>query len=50
MLEQLLTDLAYMVACWGCGIFTGLGIGAALGRDQMNRLWHKDLLDDGEAT
>ncbi len=46
MIEQLLNDLAYMVACWGCGIFTGLGIGAAMGRDQVNRMWRKELMDD----
>jgi len=46
MLEELLIDLAYMAACWGCGLGTGLGIGAAMGRDQMNRVWHKDLMED----
>ena len=46
MIEQLLSDLAYMAACWGCGIFTGLGIGAAMGRDQVNRMLHKEFMDD----
>ena len=45
-MEAILTDLAYMLACWGCGIFTGLGIGAALGRDQMNRYWHKEFMEE----
>ncbi len=50
MLEQLLTDLGYMAACWACGIFTGLGIGAAMGRDQVNRMWHKERFTDEESA
>ena len=36
----------WMAACWACGIFTGLGIGAAMGRDQMNRWWRNELFED----
>ena len=36
-MEAIFTDLAYMVACWGCGIFTGLGLGCAMGVDRYAR-------------
>ena len=43
---ELFEPLMWMAACWACGIFTGLGIGAAVGRDQMNRWWHNELFED----
>ena len=43
---ELMEPLMWMVACWACGIFTGLGIGAAMGRDQVNRQWHIELFED----
>ena len=45
-LFELIEPLMWMAACWACGIMTGLGIGAAMGRDQMNRYWHKELMED----
>jgi len=43
---ELIEPLMWMAACWACGIFTGLGIGAAMGRDQMNRKWHNELFEE----
>ena len=43
---ELMEPLMWMAACWACGIMTGLGIGASMGRDQMNRYWHKELMEE----
>ncbi len=43
---ELFEPLMWMAACWACGILTGLGIGAAMGRDQINRKWHNELFED----
>ena len=43
---ELFEPLMWMAACWACGIFTGLGIGTAMGRDQVNRQWHNELFED----
>ena len=43
---ELFEPLMWMAACWACGIFTGMGIGACIGRDQINRKWHNELFED----
>ena len=43
---ELFEPLMWMAACWACGILTGLGIGAAMGRDQINRKCHNELFED----
>ena len=43
---ELMEPLMWMAACWACGIFTGMGIGASLARDQMDRKWRVDLFED----
>ena len=42
---ELFEPLMWMAACWACGIFTGMGIGAAMGRDQMDRQWRGEVMD-----
>jgi len=39
---ELMTPLFWMCACWACGIFTGLGLGAAMGREQMARVMREE--------
>ena len=41
---ELFEPLMWMAACWACGIVTGLGIGAAMGRDQMDRQWRSEVM------
>jgi hypothetical protein len=43
---ELFEPLMWMAACWTCGILTGLGVGAAMGRDQMDRAWRADFFED----
>tara|TARA_R110000824_G_scaffold140194_3_gene305929 strand:+ start:555 stop:698 length:144 start_codon:yes stop_codon:yes gene_type:complete len=43
---ELFEPLMWMAACWTCGIFTGLGLGAAIGRDQMDRHRRSELFED----
>ena len=43
---ELMEPLMWMAACWACGILTGLGIGAAMGRDQMDRHWRNEPFED----
>ena len=42
---ELFEPLMWMAACWACGIMTGLGTGAAMGRDQMDRHWRSEVMD-----
>jgi hypothetical protein len=43
---ELMEPLMWMAACWACGILTGLGIGAAIGRAEMDRAWRTDFFED----
>ena len=43
---ELIEPLMWMATCWAFGIFTGMGIGASMGRDQMDRQWRTDLFED----
>ena len=45
---ELFEPLLWMASCWAFGLVTGLGIGAAVARDQADRQWHKELFEDGE--
>ena len=42
---ELFEPLMWMAAVWVFGMMTGLGLGVAIGRDQMDRKWHKELMD-----
>ena len=43
---ELFEPLMWMAAVWTFGMLTGFGMGVAIGRDQADRRWHKDLMDD----
>ena len=44
-MSALIEPLFWMAAVWAFGMMTGLGLGVAIGRDQMDRKWHKELMD-----
>ena len=43
---ELFEPVILMAILWSCGIVTGLGIGAAMGRDMTDRKWHRDLFEE----
>ena len=43
---ELFEPLMWMAVCWATGLVTGLGIGVARTRDQMDRQWRTDLFED----
>ena len=43
---ELMEPLMWAAAAWTMGLFTGLGIGVARTRDQMDRQWRSDLFED----
>ena len=47
---ELFEPLMWMAACWAMGLLTGLGLGAAIARDQADRQWRKELFEDGEVA
>ena len=47
---ELFEPLMWMATCWACGILTGLGIGAAMGRDQSDRRWRKELFEECDVS
>ncbi len=42
---ELFEPLMWMVGCWAAGLVTGLGIGVARTRDQMDRQWRAGVMD-----
>ncbi len=47
---ELFEPLMWMAGCWAAGLVTGMGIGAAVARDQADRQWRKELFEDGGAA
>ena len=46
---ELFEPLMWMGALWTFGMLTGLGIGVAIGRDQTDRKWHRELFEEDQA-
>ena len=42
---ELVEPLLWALLAWSLGLFTGLGIGVARTRDQMDRQWRADVMD-----
>ncbi len=45
---ELFEPLILMGILWACGVVTGLGIGAAMGRDQTDRKWQHELFEEDQ--
>ncbi len=45
---ELFEPLLWMASFWAFGLVSGLGIGAAVARDQADRQWHTELFEDGD--
>ena len=43
---DLFEPLMWMAGAWAMGLFTGLGIGVARTRDQMDRQWRGELMNE----
>ena len=43
---ELFEPLMWDTIVWSFGVVTGLGLGTAIGRDQMDRKWHNELFED----
>ncbi len=42
---ELMEPLMWMAGAWAMGLLTGLGIGVARTRDQMDRQWRSEVMD-----
>ena len=43
---ELFEPLMWMAVCWTTGLVTGVGIGVARTRDQMDRRWRADIMEE----